>query len=168
MAMLMAGAQQTRYVISFTDKASNPYSLNHPEIYLSARAIDRRARYGIGIDSTDLPVTPRYIDSIRMAGSVSILNVSKWLNSVSIQTTDAAALTKINSFPFVRAVTGAGTRMNTAIQRQDKFAIETDSSNARLQKEARMMADFYNYGASFGQLHIHNGEFLHNIGLRGQ
>jgi len=27
---------------------------------------------------------------------------------------------------------------------------------------------FYNYGQSFQQIHIHNGEFLHDIGLRGQ
>src|SRR5947209_2618824 len=27
---------------------------------------------------------------------------------------------------------------------------------------------FYNYGQSFDQVHIHNGEFLHDIGLRGQ
>ncbi len=160
-------AQQTRYVINFTDKGTNPYSLNHPENYLSARAIQRRSVYGIAIDSTDLPVTPRYVDSIRKAGSVTILNVSKWLNSVSIQTSDAAALAKINSFPFVRSVAGVGTRINTAVQK-DKFFVERNAGAPSFNTYARMMADFFNYGGSFAQVHIHNGEFLHNIGLSGQ
>jgi hypothetical protein len=31
-----------------------------------------------------------------------------------------------------------------------------------------VLDDFYNYGLSTNQIRIHNGEFLHNIGLRGQ
>ena len=98
----MAGqAQFTRYIVRFKDKGSNPFSISNPSQYLSQRALDRRARYNISIDSTDLPVTPRYIDSVRLSGNVTILNVSKWLNQVAIQTTDDAALAKINAFPFV-------------------------------------------------------------------
>lgn len=92
--------QFSRYIIRFKDKGTNPYSLANPSQYLTARSIQRRTRYGIAIDSTDLPITPRYIDSIRLAGAVTILNTSKWLNQVAIQTTDAAALAKISSFPF--------------------------------------------------------------------
>src|SRR5690349_15286463 len=99
-----ANAQNTRYIIQFKDKSTTPFTIAAPEQYLSQRSIRRRTRYSIAIDSTDLPVTPRYIDSIRLAGSVTILNVSKWLNQVSIQTTDAAALAKINSLTFVKAV----------------------------------------------------------------
>ncbi|HYK57399.1 MAG TPA: hypothetical protein VEV15_13105, partial [Flavisolibacter sp.] len=85
-------AQSTRYVIKFKNKATNPYSPGNPSAYLSSRAIERRTKYTIAFDSTDLPVTPRYIDSVRLAGTVTVLNVSKWLNAVTIQTTDAAAL----------------------------------------------------------------------------
>src|SRR6476620_11243282 len=104
LAIVQPGEAQTRFVVRFKDKGTSPYSLSNPLAYLSQRAIDRRTRYSIPIDSTDLPVTPRYVDSIRLSGSVTILNVSKWLNSVSIQTSDAAALIKINSFPFVQVV----------------------------------------------------------------
>ncbi|MBL0200407.1 MAG: S8 family serine peptidase [Chitinophagaceae bacterium] len=31
-----------------------------------------------------------------------------------------------------------------------------------------MAADYYSYGQSYGQVHLHNGEFLHNRGFRGQ
>src|SRR4051812_27726213 len=110
MLLALFSEAQSRYVIKFRDKATNPFALNNPIAYLSQRAIDRRLRYSIPIDSTDLPVTPRYIDSIRLSGTVTILNASKWLNSVTIQTTDAAALAKINSFPFVQSANAIASR----------------------------------------------------------
>lgn len=161
-------AQVSRYVIRFKDKGSTPYSLNNPSVYLSQRAIDRRIKYSIAIDSTDLPVTPRYIDSVRLAGNLIILNASKWLNSVSIQTNDASALAKINSFPFVQSVSGIALRINSSSAPVDKFEIERHQQSLSPLKETGVTSDFYNYGSSFAQVHIHNGEFLHNIGLRGQ
>jgi len=158
-------AQTTRYIVKFKDKGSNPYSLTNPAAYLSQRSIDRRNRYSIGIDSTDLPITPRYIDSVILSGSVTLLNKSKWLNSISIKTSDAAALAKISSFPFVQSVTGIAPRIAGSFSPNHKF--ETDEQPSAL-KEAGLTSDFYNYGSSFAQVHIHNGEFLHNIGLRGQ
>jgi serine protease AprX len=160
-------AQITRYIIKFRDKGSNPYSLSNPSAYLSQRAIDRRTKYSIAIDSTDLPVTPRYIDSVRSAGAVTILNASKWLNSVSIRTSDAAALAKISSFPFVQSVSGSALRVGDPIQPTDKFSIEQNQQPTPF-REANITSDFFNYGSSHDQVHIHNGEFLHNIGLRGQ
>ena len=161
-------AQVSRYIVRFKDKASTPYSLNTPSAYLSQRAIDRRKRYSVAIDSTDLPVTPRYIDSVRLAGVVTIFNASKWLNSVSIQTTDAAALTKINSLPFVQSVSGSALRTTNSVAGNDKFEIEREQEPTSQLKENGITSDFYNYGLSIDQVHIHNGEFLHNIGLRGQ
>ena len=36
-------------------------------------------------------------------------------------------------------------------------------------KPAQIKTDYFNYGAnSFNEIHLHKGEFLHNIGLRGQ
>ncbi len=72
------------------------------DIFLSERSIQRRTQQNIQIDETDLPVSPVYIDSIQQVGNVKILNVSKWLNQVCIETTDSAALSKINSFSFVQ------------------------------------------------------------------
>src|SRR5678816_4855303 len=89
-----ASGQYSRYIVKLADKADNPFTIQNPSAYLSARSIQRRINYNIPIDSSDLPVTPRYIDSIRMSGAVVILNVSKWLNQVAIQTTDAAALAR--------------------------------------------------------------------------
>lgn len=158
---------QTRYLIRFKDKGTSPFSISNPSQYLSARAVARRTAYNITIDSTDLPVTPRYIDSVRMAGAVTILNVSKWLNQVSIETTDANALAKINSFPFVFSAGPVAARQTGASGRS-ALKSSTKKFKERTVRITNTTADFYNYGASYNQVHMHNGEFLHNIGLRGQ
>ncbi len=161
-------AQFTKYIVRLKDKGTNPFSINNPIQYLTQRSIDRRLRYSIPIDSTDLPITPRYIDSIRLAGAVTILNSSKWLNQVAIQTTDAAALAKINSFPFVIS-TGpiaprpgfAETPVNKKLDAELTDILNPETPNL-------IAADYYNYGQSYGQVRLHNGEFLHNRGFRGQ
>ena len=104
LVLIHSAYSQTRYLVQFRDKGTNPFSLSSPNNFLSQRAIDRRTRYAIPIDSTDLPITPRYIDSLRLITNVTVLNGSRWLNSVSIQTSDASALAKINNFPFVQSV----------------------------------------------------------------
>lgn len=162
-------AQFTRYIVKLTDKGYNPFSINNPIQYLTQRSIDRRNRYNIAIDSTDLPVTPRYIDSIKNAGAVTILNTSKWLNQVAIQTSDAAALAKINSFPFVLATTPIGSFANTSNKPVNKkLDAEITGNTAPRSTSNLISADYYNYGLSYAQVHLHNGEFLHNRGFRGQ
>src|SRR5918993_869358 len=74
----------TRHIIRFRDKAGTPHTFTTPSTYLSARAIARRTRYNLSVDSTDLPITPRYLDSIRLVPNVTILNRSKWLNQITI------------------------------------------------------------------------------------
>ena len=158
----------SRYLVKFTNKASTPHTISNPSTYLSQRAIDRRSRYGIAIDSTDLPVSSQYLDSIRLAGNVTILNVSKWLNQVSIQTTDEAALAKIAAFPFVEKAAPVAARRGGYTGKEGQQAVRGKTATAKMFKPFDPAANFFAYGASFQQIHLHNGEFLHNIGLRGQ
>jgi serine protease AprX len=156
-------AQDTRFVVKFKDKVGTPYSISNPSQFLSARSIARRTRQNIPVDETDLPITPRYLDSIRLAGAVTILNVSKWLNQVAIYTTDAAALAKINSFPFVITTQAVRHRIIPG-QPQDKFADPGGDAGPLTQQPT---SNYYDYGSSYAQIHIHNGDFLHNQGFRG-
>ena len=57
-----------KYRISLRDKAATIYSLEHPEQFLSQKAIDRRRKQNLAVDSTDLPVCRKYIDEIRRQG----------------------------------------------------------------------------------------------------
>jgi serine protease AprX len=161
-------AQFSRYIIRLKDKGTNPFTLSNPLQYLTQRSIDRRTRYNIAIDSTDLPVTPRYIDSIRLAGTVTILNASKWLNQVAILTTDAAALVKINSFPFVISTAPVAPLTNLQDNPVNKKLDADFTDIPDNPAQSLVTADHYSYGMSYGQVHLHNGEFLHNRGFRGQ
>ena len=167
-ANVQAQTQPTRYLVKFKNKADNPFTLANPSAYLSQRSIDRRTRYSISLDSTDLPVTPRYIDSIKSVPNVTLLNVSKWLNQVSIQTTDPNALNTINNFSFVLSANplAARTRNNSPAPAGNEFEERTQPVTSA--SNAKIAADFFNYGLSTAQVSIHNGQFLHNIGLRGQ
>ncbi len=168
-----SGAQFTRYIVKLKDKGNSAFTLANPGAYLSQRAIDRRTKYSIALDSTDLPVTPSYVTQIRNVANVTVLNVSKWLNAVSIQISDPAAVTTISALPFVQSVgglaarPGAGDRLITP----DKFALEGETTPLPLNtgKLEDITSDYFNYGtSSYNEIHLHNGEFLHNIGLRGQ
>ena len=167
-AALQSHAQFSRYIIRLKNKTGTPYSVANPAQFLTQRAIDRRTRFGIAIDETDLPITPGYIDSIRLAGSVTIINVSKWLNQVCISTTDAAALAKINSFSFVLASSPAGARLSVASQPVNKQLDPPFRLTPATPVAVQNVTDFYNYGSSYNQVHLHNLDFLHNQGFRGQ
>jgi serine protease AprX len=161
-------SQFSKRVVFFTDKNETPFSLTNPSDYLSARAVERRTKYNIGIDSTDLPLITRYVDSIVKAGTVTLLGRSRWLNAVLIQTNDANAIAKINSFPFVKSVSNIAMQSNSALP-PDKFAVIPTAANPLVQqRNEQTAADTFNYGSSSNQIKIHKGEFLHNIGARGQ
>jgi serine protease AprX len=164
-------AQFTRYIVKFKNKGGgNPYTLGNPSSYLSAKAIARRTKYSIALDSTDIPVTPAYVNQVKAISNVTLLNVSRWLNGVTIQTSDANAITAINALPFVQSVTGSAARMSgdPAPPLLDKFEPMRDGSDLT-GRPAGIESDYFNYGSqSFAEIHLHNGEFLHNIGLRGQ
>src|SRR5258705_8577027 len=95
-------AQFTRYVVRLKNKGATTFTIANPSAYLSSRAISRRTRYTIAIDSTDLPVPATYVAQIRNIPNVTVLNISKWLNAVDIQTADPNAITAINALPFVQ------------------------------------------------------------------
>jgi hypothetical protein len=165
-----ANAQFSRYMVRLKNKGGgNPYSLLNPSAYLSARSLARRAKYAISVDSTDMPVTPAYITQIRNIPNLTVLNISRWMNAVTIQTTDAAAITALNALPFVQNVAGFAARM--AEQQSppvDKFEPVYDSGPG-VERPQGITGDYFNYGtASYNEIHLHNGEFLHNIGMRGQ
>jgi serine protease AprX len=163
---LVVSAQFTKYVIKFKDKTGTPFSISNPSQFLSAKSIERRAKQKIAVDETDLPIVSRYIDSVRLAGNVIILNQSKWLNQVCIQTTDVAALAKINNFPFVINTQPVMRISNQQLISKNKFTEEITKITSP--QSPMGINDFYAYGNSFGQINIHEGEYLHNKGFRGQ
>jgi subtilisin family serine protease len=157
---LQISAQVPRYAISFTDKNNSPYRLDDPSAYLSDRAVQRRIRQHIAIDSTDLPVNPAYIDSILQAGNVQLLYTLRWSNQAVIQTNDAEALAHIQELPFVKALNRNANRM------MDEEDVITGGWPPAITARVTGATDI-DYGAGYTQTHLHEGEYLHNRNLKG-
>ncbi len=51
-----------KWWVEFTDKNNSPYCVCRPAEFLSARALERRARAGVEVVENDLPVNPAYIN----------------------------------------------------------------------------------------------------------
>ncbi len=152
-----------KYFIRFTDKNNSPYSLNHPEAFLSARALARRARYKIPIRENDLPVNPQYVDSVAKTG-VKILNTTRWLNGVTVYTTDTALIDSIRRFSFVKSTL----KFTPARPVADKFRKEAALPPGKpLFLKAADTSEAV-YGAALTQIKQINGIYLHNKGYRGE
>lgn len=174
----LATNAQTRHLIRFKDKQGSVYSLAAPSAYLSEKSISRRARQNIPIDSTDLPVNPGYLNGISGIPGATILSVSKWLNQVLVETSDAGALNKIMALPFVIGpdIRPIATRANGAANPDKKFDEPQDNLQPRSTpnkppsktRASGTADDAAYYGASYDQIHIHEGEYLHNLGFRGE
>jgi subtilisin family serine protease len=171
---LTSSGQFTRHIIQLKDKQGTPYTLQDASPYLSPKAIERRSRFNIALDSTDLPISAAYLDSIKKIPGVTILSVSKWLNQVLIKTSDANAITRINQFPFVNKLSPVALRVNPDDQELiNKIKVEKTyplpvRHNLFGTKKTVGTDDLISYGNSFAQIHIHEGEFLHNLGYTGR
>ena len=156
-----ASAQQDtlKYRISLKDKAATEYSLKKPEKYLSAKAIERRRKQNLPIDSTDLPVCRKYIDEIRKQG-VKIVVTGKWDNFVTVSCNDTTLIDRMAALPFVLSTEkvwispGAG---------KPSMATERDS----VLNQPTIHSDSI-YGRAITQIQMSNGDKLHEAGFKGQ
>jgi hypothetical protein len=162
-SLLMGGAsaqQDTlKYRISLKDKAVTTYTLNKPEAFLSLKAIERRQKQHLAIDSTDLPVCRKYIDEIRKHG-VHVVAVGKWDNFVTVSCNDTKQIDRIAALPFVRS-----TEKVWASPRKKKISMATTRDS--LINNPVIHPDSI-YGMAITQIHLSNGDKLHDAGFRGK
>jgi serine protease AprX len=166
-------SQQASYTVKLRYKKSTSFSLSQPLAFLSQKAIARRTKHRIPIDSTDLPVNNAYIDSIASVPGVRIISKSKWLNSIFIETTDPSAIEKINAFPFVAssnilALNAPVTTNRITLDKKEVVNEPIPKITIRSKSVLEGNEVPIDYGMSAAQVQIHEGEYLHNLGFRGQ
>ena len=71
------------------DKQGCAYSLAQPSAFLSSKALERRKRQGLGLDSTDLPVSQAYTRLFNVKGA-RLVGTSRWNNTIIIMVGDTA------------------------------------------------------------------------------
>jgi subtilisin family serine protease len=148
---------QEYYRVGFTNKNGTQFSISSPGDYLSERAIQRRIRQNIAIDSLDLPVNQNYINEVKSVGAMFI-HSSKWLNGITVKAETDSFATKVAKLPFVKEVqlTKAPVKTKSAVH---KFNETSGTENFPI--------DNTFYGPSVYQTSILNGQFLHNQNYKG-
>ena len=150
------GKAQSYYWVGFTDKNNSEFSLSDPGKYLSERAIQRRQRQQIAIDSLDLPVNKNYIDEVQALGA-ELLHSSKWLNGITVKATSDSFQYKVLQLSFVKEI--QLTKKIGTKSAYNKWSTESESETVPI--------DTSYYGPSVSQVSTLNGQFLHNHGYRG-
>ncbi|MDR1737363.1 MAG: S8 family peptidase [Candidatus Symbiothrix sp.] len=156
LASLLASAQQAAmYRIQLHDKGESSFSLSAPEDFLSEKAIQRRARQGYAVDSTDLPIATAYMDSLTAAGA-NVRACSKWVKTVLADIPDATVLAQVAALPFV----------DTLIKVRPERPQAAPPSTLRKFSEN---LDFNptDYGNAWHQLELNNAHLLHEAGFKG-
>ena len=145
-----------KYRISLKDKVVTTYSLEHPETFLSEKAIARRRRQNLPIDTTDLPVCRQYIDEIRRQG-VDVVVTGKWENFVTVSCNDSMLIKRIAALPFVRTTEKVWTAPKTVMVSERDSVLNTP----------KVYSDSI-YGRAIAQIQLSNGDKLHEAGFKGQ
>lgn len=153
-------ASPLQYRLTLKDKAGSPYSLAHPEKFLSKKSLERRARYGLHVDKHDLPVSPSYLHKIRETGA-HVINCSKWNNTVKIALADSTdgTLDELRALPFVEDVllvyvAPEGFSLRDASGRHGELSNKIDSTRET-------------YGRAQRQVEQIGIPALHDLGFRG-
>ena len=147
-----------KYRIYLKDKVGTQYTLDKPEEYLSLKALNRRAKQNLPIDSTDLPVSKQYIHQIQQVG-VQLVSQSKWNNTVLVQTADSVLADNIARLPFV-------SRMRKVWIAPDSIPERDKMRKEQINKHLEKTNSYY--GDASIQITVHHGDSLHLAGFKGQ
>ena len=154
------GGKTFLYRLSLTDKKGTPYRLDKPLEYLSQKALDRRKRQGLQVDSTDLPLPPEYIRRINSTKGVEVVCQSKWNNTVVVKVADASNVAPLLKLPFVSHAEKVFTAPDSI----------KPSERTLYHKELEKWegAGDEEYGKAASNIKIINGQRLHQLGYMGR
>ncbi len=152
---------QYGFRISFTDKAGTTHSLSNPLGYLSQRAIDRRTLQGIAIDSTDLPVSPVYMDSVLTLTGGKLHMTSKWFNYTVLLLNDSSDVLTLQGKPYIKTIEYiayyAGGLHKPARNNEPEETVTMRTTGSALY-----------YGDAWQQTSLVRGDYLHDINRKGE
>ena len=162
------------YIWRFTlkDKQGSPYSIEHPGRFLSHRSIERRKRQGLSLDSTDLPVSNRYLRLIEKTSAETvreqkkrstewaIIGTSRWNNTVLVRANDTTLLQRLAALACMRKAEHVWTSPDSIPRMIRQKAHDSFNPWDSLKGEF--------YGCGKEQIEMLLGQRLHNIGMKGK
>ncbi len=151
-------AQQEDAWVYLTDKQNVASSIANPINILTQKAIDRKAKHSVVIDSRDVPVNESYITLLKSATGITVMAKSKWFNAVHVRGTE----TNINnlltnpSITFIDHIDFADKSLNTTKTTKEK-AVFIIKDKFEVEKT---FVDF-TYGNTQNQVDMINADDLH-------
>jgi hypothetical protein len=128
---IFAQQDTLKFRVSLKDKSATKYSLERPQEFLSQKAIDRRTRQCLPIDSTDLPVCAAYVKAVKRCG-VRVLVTGKWDNFVTISCNNPKLVDKIKALPFVKGGAGLAVAGRSGARPQERLARQQELRERQL------------------------------------
>ena len=154
------GGKTYLYRLTLKDKKGTPYRLDKPQEFLSQKALDRRKRQGLQIDSTDLPLPPEYIRQISSVKGVEVVCKSKWNKTVLVKVADTSNMAPLLSLPFV------SNAENVFIAPDSIKPSERTLYHKELEKWEGTGDE--QYGKAALNIQLVNGQRLHQLGYKGR
>ena len=159
-----------RYTLK--DKQGSPYSIDHPGRWLTHKSVERRRKQGLAVDSTDLPVSPKYIKAFqktsfeiaskskRRSTEWTIIGTSRWNNTVLVRSNDTTIFSRLAILDCVKKSEMVWESPDSI----DRFI----KTNAHDGFNAWDSIKSNRYGNGREQIEMLAGHRLHNIGMQGK
>lgn len=142
------------------DKADNQCKFSNPTEFLSAKAIERRHRQKLEIDSTDLPVSRCYEQQLE-AMKLNIISRSRWNNTVVVRSKSMQQLKAAAKLPFVE-------KSKLVWRSPDSISVAPHRLPIRKAFNSWDQIEGTNYGVTYEQTSMLHGESLHDQGYMGE
>jgi len=150
--------------VYLTDKGHSHSTdlLDKPGNYLSQKAIERRIKRNIELTTSDLPISPTYLETLVQQGG-EVITQSKWLTTVVIASQDSLIAERMQQLSIVDSVKWVwkGEKNNPS---DDPVFLNRDTSQLNPQKETTNNL----YGYAEPQVKMLNGKKLHKEGFTGK
>ena len=153
-------AQEDAWVF-LKDKPNSATYLAAPLTMLSQRALDRRTRQNIVLDSKDVPLDASYYSQVKSAAGITVLAKSKWLNAIHVQGTQTNIKNLKITFSFVDEIEFANNSLNA------KGKVTQRSSDTKNKNKFAKINTTFNYGNAENQITMLKGDYLHKEGFTG-
>lgn len=152
--------RQYIYRILLKDKTGTPYTTDKPQKFLSRKAIERRRRQHLAVDSTDLPVNPQYLKRLCI-NNVKVVGTSRWHNSALVVTDDTATVAELRAMDCVSGCVAVWQSPDSVAKEEGTMEYHETFNSWDTVRTAR-------YGAADEQMRTVNGMALHEAGFRGR
>ena len=158
-----ATAQEDAWVF-LKDKPNKITFLEHPLTMLTQRALDRRSKLNISLDSKDVPIDETYYNQIKKDVNITVLAKSKWLNAIHIQGEIADINNLLSVYSFIDRVEFANKSLNVSLRGKSSGKKITPNHTNKFNNTFTN----FDYGATDNQIKMLKGDYLHTEGLTGE